>query len=171
MFTLRYGRKLKDIDALISEFQDEYQIRYVQEEHLDALTAFFQAQPEEDFKYFHPHPFDRKSLAQLQKNKAFLSFVVLKDEQITGYFFLRCYFIGKSFRGYIVDYRWRNKGISKLTAKVMTKLACHLGIPSFGTIAPENVPSMKSQNAVNDVKIIKVLESGDYFVEYCVKKD
>ena len=79
--------------------------------------------------------------------------------------------MGKCFRGYMVDYRWRNRGISKLTAKVMTDIATMLEIPSYGTIAPENMASMKSQGAVNDIKIIEQLANGDYYVEYCPKAD
>ena len=54
-----------------------------------------------------------------------------------------------------------------MTARVMTDVATLLGIPSYGTIAPENMASMKSQGAVNDVKIIEQLENGDFYVEYC----
>ena len=81
---------------------------------------------------------------------------------LVGYFFLRCYFIGKCFRGYIVDYKHQNLGISKYTAKVMTDIVRMLGIPSYGTIAPDNIASLKSQNA----KIIKQLKNGDYYVKY-----
>lgn len=152
---------------VIGRFQEGYNVCYLEEEHVDGLAKFFEEQPEEAFTFFRPHAFDKKTLTRLQQNKAFLSFVVEKDDNIVGYFFLRCFFMGKSFRGYIVDYRWRNRGISKLTAKVMTAVAQQLGIPSFGTIAPENMPSMKSQGAVNDIKIIEQLENGDYYVEYC----
>lgn len=171
LFSLRYGRKLKSLPEILGKYQNEYSIEYIEEKHLANLTRFFQEQPEEAFTFFRPHAFDKKSLRKLQKNKAFLSFVVQKEERVIGYFFLRCYFMGKCFRGYMVDYRWRNKGVSKLTAKVMTDVAELLGIPSYGTIAPENMASMKSQGAVNDIKIIEQLKNGDYYVEYCRKNE
>ncbi len=167
LFTLCYRNELKQLPILLERYQEEYRVEYIEEIHLVELASFFQEQPEEAFKFFKPHGFDKKSLRKLQRNKAFLSFIVQKDDNIVGYFFLRCYFIGKCFRGYMVDYRWRNRGISKLTAKVMTDVATILGIPSYGTIAPENMASMKSQGAVNDIKIIEQLENGDYYVEYC----
>lgn len=171
IFSIRYGRKLKLLPEILERYQDEYRIELIERKHLDDLTKFFQEQPGEAFEYFRPHAFDRKTLGKLQKSKAFLSFVVQKDDTIVGYFFLRCYFLGKCFRGYMVDYRWRNKGISKLTAKVMTDVATMLEIPSYGTIAPENMASMKSQGAVNDIKIIEQLANGDYYVEYCPKAE
>ena len=70
--------------------------------------------------------------------------------------------MGKCFRGYMVDYQHRNQGISKMTAKIMTDITKMIGIPSYGTIAPENISSMKSQNAT----ILKQLENGDYYVKY-----
>jgi hypothetical protein len=36
----------------------------------------------------------------------------------------------------------------------------------FGTISPNNEASMKSAQAVNDVKIIETLKNGDYYLEY-----
>ena len=171
LFYIRYGRKEKQLPEILERYQDEYRIELIERKHLDGLTRFFQEQPEEAFEFFRPHAFDRKTLGKLQKSKAFLSFVVQKEDTIVGYFFLRCYFMGKCFRGYMVDYRWRNKGISKLTAKVMTDVATMLEIPSYGTIAPENMASMKSQGAVNDIKIIEQLANGDYYVEYCPKAD
>ena len=167
LFTLRYGKKLKQLPEIVDGYQNDYQVEYIEERHLEKLSLFFEEQPQEAFKYFKPHAFDLKTLKKLQENKTFLSFVVTKESSIVGYFFLRCFFLGKCFRGYMVDYRWRNKGISKLTAKVMTDIAKLLNIPSFGTIAPENMASMKSQGAVNDIKIIEQLENGDYYVEYC----
>ncbi|MBR4239416.1 MAG: transcriptional regulator [Prevotella sp.] len=167
LFSIRYGSKLNCLHSILEHYQNEYQVDYIKERHLEKLASFFQEQPEEAFKFFKPHGFDEKTLRKLQRNKAFLSFIVQKDDNIVGYFFLRCYFMGKCFRGYMVDYRWRNRGISKMTARVMTDVATLLGIPSYGTIAPENMASMKSQGAVNDVKIIEQLENGDFYVEYC----
>ena len=44
----------------------------------------------------------------------------------------------------------------------MTDITKLLDIPSYGTISPDNMASMKSQNA----KIIKQLKNGDYYVSY-----
>ena len=57
-------------------------------------------------------------------------------QQIVGYFFLRPFVNGKCFRGRIADYCSRGKGIGKLMAK-----------------------------AVSDVRIIKTLDNGYYYIE------
>ena len=54
----------------------EYQIVEMSSIQATDLERFFAAQPEESFKFFKPHGFDAKSLRKLQKNKAFLAFIV-----------------------------------------------------------------------------------------------
>ena len=162
LFGVIYGRKLRGMEEVLSRYQGEYAVEYLEERDVEALVRFFQEQPDEAFTYFKPHGFDRKTMRKIQRSKSFLAFVVKEQGRIVGYFFLRCYFMGKCFRGYMVDYRHRNKGISKLTSRVMTDMAAMLGIPSYGTIAPENIASMKSQNAT----VLRQLENGDYYVVY-----
>ena len=36
----------------------------------------------------------------------------------------------------------------------------------FGTIAPDNIASMKSAQTANDIHIVETLPNGDYYVEY-----
>ena len=135
------------------------------------LAAFFAEQPEEAFKFFKPHAFDEKTLLKIIKNKAFLTFLVLDGEKIVGYFFLRCFVNRKSFRGRIVDYRWRNKGIAKLMGITMNKIIAVLNVRLFGSISPDNYASLQSTKAVNDIRVIKTLDNGYYYIEYLPKKE
>lgn len=162
VFALRYGRRMKGMDTVLAHHQGAFAVELLKAEDVPSLAQFFREQPEEAFTFFHPHGFDEKTLKRLQRSRSFLAFVVKEKGVIVGYFFLRCYFMGKCFRGYMVDYRQRNRGIAKLTSRVMTDVAAMLRIPSYGTIAPVNVASMKSQNAT----ILRQLENGDYYVEY-----
>ena len=162
LFGWLYGRKLRGMEEVLGRYQQEYAVEYLKEEDVVALVRFFEEQPEDAFTYFKPHGFDEKTMRKIQRSKSFLAFVVKEQGVIVAYFFMRCYFMGKCFRGYMVDYRQRNRGIAKLTSRVMTDVAAMLGIPSYGTIAPANVASMKSQNAT----ILRQLENGDYYVEY-----
>ena len=50
------------------------------------------------------------------------------------------------------------------------EIAGILNLKSFGTIAAENAAAMKSAEAVNEIKIIKTLDNGDYYVQYLPKK-
>lgn len=173
LFYLRYHKQLREIRTILTKYQDNFLVKELERTDVPALERFFKEQPEEAFEYFRPHAFDEKTLRRLAANRSYLAFVVYPKEGVTSpvisYFFVRCYFIGKGFRGYMVDYRYRNRGISKLSARVMTDVARTLGIPTFGTIAPKNIASMRSQGAVNDIRIIEQLDNGDYYVEYGIK--
>jgi hypothetical protein len=138
----------------------------LRERHLEDLARFFKEQPGSAFEFFKPHAFDAKTLDKLCSNKSFLAFVVKENNRIVGYFFLRCFFIGKCFRGKIVDYRHRNKGIAKMMGLIMHNIAQYLGIPAYSTISPDNVASLKSSGAVAEFEILKQLDNGDYYVKY-----
>lgn len=169
LFVLRYGRKMRKMGDVLKSYGQDFRIYPIREVDVSELFSFFQAQPQEDFTYFRPHGFDVKSLRKLQRNKAFLAYVVKDKGVIAGYFLLRSFFIGKCYRGYMVDHQHRGLGINKLMARIATDIASLLGLRTFGTIAPENLPSLNSSKSVNNVKIIKTLKNGDYYVEYCKK--
>lgn len=138
--------------------------------NVNLAVDFFAAQPKEAFRFFRPHGFDQASLLRLCRNKGFLAFLVLQDERVVGYFFLRSFFTGKCFRGYMTDYEHRRMGINRVMGLAATNIAMSLGLRMFGSISPENQASMLSAQAVNDVKILQTLENGDYLVEYLPKK-
>ncbi len=57
-------------------------------------------------------------------------------------------------------------GINKKMNLFVTDVAEVLGLRTFGSISPDNTASLQSAQAVNDVKIIKKMNNGDYLVEY-----
>ena len=168
-FALTHGSALRKIPGILEECSGQYTLRMAEVADAEALANFFAEQPEEAFEFFRPHGFDKKSLTKIIRNKAFLTFLVLDNEKIVGYFFLRCFVNGKSFRGRIVDYRWRNKGIAKLMGITMNKIITLLKVRLFGSISPDNYASLASTKAVNDIRIIKTLDNGYYYVEYLPK--
>lgn len=171
VFALTHRAALKKIPAILQECSGTYTLRVAGLADASALATFFAEQPEEAFKFFKPHAFDEKTLSKIIRNRAFLTFLVLDGEKIVGYFFLRCFVNGKSFRGKIVDFRYRGKGIAKLQGLTATKVASALEMRVFGTISPENYASLASSKAVNEVRIVETLENGYYYIEYLPKKD
>ena len=169
VFALAHGTALKKIPGILEECSGQYTLRLAAPADAAPLATFFAEQPEEAFKFFKPHAFDEKSLSKIIRNKAFLTFLVLDGEKIVGYFFLRCFVNGKSFRGKLVDYRYRGKGIAKLEGLAMTKISTATGIRMFGTISPDNYASLASSKAVNEVKIVETLDNGYYYIEYLPK--
>lgn len=171
VFALIHRSSLRQIPKILQECSGQYTLRMADVSDAEALANFFVEQPEEAFEFFRPHGFDKKALTKIIRNKAFLTFLVLENEKIVGYFFLRCFVNGKSFRGKIVDYRYRGKGIAKLEGLAMTKISTATGIRMFGTISPDNYASLASSKAVNEVKIVETLDNGYYYIEYLPKKD
>lgn len=183
LFGLRYGSKMKNVQNILSHFTkttDEagnalsYRIESLGKDNLPMLAKMFAEQPASAFDFFKPHGFDELSLSKLAKDKSFLAYIVVAEGTVqqkvcVGYFFQRSFFWGKSFRGYMTDFRWRRKGINKLMNQCATEISSFLGLHVYGTIAPENIASMKSAQAANDVKIIETLRNGDYLVEYLPK--
>ena len=170
VFALTHRAALKKVPEILRECSGTFTLRLAELADAAPLATFFAEQPEEAFKFFKPHEFDENTLSKIIRNKAFLTFLVLDGEKIVGYFFLRCFVNGKSFRGKIVDYRYRGKGIAKLQGLVATKVASALGVRVFGTISPENYASLASSKAVNETRILKTLDNGYYYIEYLPKE-
>lgn len=169
VFAMTHRAALKKVPEILQEFSDKFSLRLAEPADAAPLATFFAEQPEEAFKFFKPHAFDEKTLLKIIKNRAFLTFLVLDGEKIVGYFFMRCFVNGKSFRGKIVDYRYRGKGIAKFQGLAATKVATLLGVRVFGTISPENYASLASSKAVNETRILKTLDNGYYYIEYLPK--
>ena len=172
LFLVCYGRRLKHLGNCLENYQGVYLIKEATLEDVQSMVAFFTKQPKESYTYFHPHGFDEKSLRELIKKKSFLMFLVSNsDDEIVGYFFLRCFFNGKCFRGKMVDYRWRGKGIAVLLGEVSTDIASALKLRMFGTISRNNVSSLHSSQASNEIKILEELPDNYLYIEYLPKKE
>lgn len=184
LFRLRYGGKMKNVQNILSHFtkatEEEgnvlsYKIETLGKGNLSLLAKMFAGQPASAFNFFKPHGFDEQSLNKLTKDKSFLAYIVVAENETQqrvciGYFFQRSFFWGKSFRGYMTDYRWQRCGINKMMNLCATDISLLLGLRVFGTIAPDNIASMKSAQAANDIQIVETLPNGDYYVEYKPKK-
>ena len=170
-FSLMKGDAMKKIPSVLKQCSDKYEMRVADVADVDGLVKFFANQPEEAFTFFKPHEFDAKAVEKVVKNKAFMTFVVKVQDEIVGYFFLRCFVNGKAFRGKMVDKDHQGRGIAKLMGVAMTKVATTLGVRMFGSISPDNYASLASAKASNEVKIHKKLENGYYYIEFLPKDE
>lgn len=184
LFALRYGKRMKKIKGILKSFSlssnqtseetsksSLFNIEALTKENVSLLSRMFAEQPASAFDFFKPHGFDELSLKKLAKDKSFLAYIVVAEGTVqqkvcVGYFFQRSFFWGKSFRGYMTDYRWQRRGINKMMNLCATEISSLLGLRVFGTIAPDNIASMKSAQTANDIQIIETLPNGDYYVEY-----
>lgn len=171
VFFIQHHRGLERMLPLLEKYDDRFKVREVEQKDVEKLTVFFSEQPEEAYTFFKPHGFDTESLSKLVKRKSFLMFKVIDGEEIVGYFFLRCFANGNAFKGRMVDYRRRNQGIAKLMGNVINDVVLTLNLRLYTTISPDNYASLASTKAVNDIKIVKTLENGYYYIECTPKKD
>ena len=165
IFYLRYEKKLKYFS--VTSVPDGYEIVPIKSISTSDLVAFFVHQPEEAFKYFHPHEFDEKSIRRLQNNKAFLAYVLIDEvnDKIAGYCFNRCFFHGQGFRGRMVDIDYRGKGIGTAMNKILNEVGFGIGLRLFETVSKENVASYRSALSASNVKVVKEMENNELYLE------
>ena len=161
----------RHINDCLEKYQGVYQIQEATKTDVLSMVSFFKEQPEESFQYFQPHGFDEKSLKKLINRKSQIMILVKKENRIVGYMFMRCFFNGKCFRGKMVDYRWRGKGIAILLGELSTDIATLLRLRLFGTISKDNVSSMRSSQASNEIKVIEELPNDYLYIEYLPKQE
>lgn len=167
LFKLRYGGRLQRLPDVISAYPD---VSWVKKEDAGDLAAFFSDQPEEAFEYFKPHKFDEKTLARLAKNPSMLMYVVKDADEIVGYFFLRCFFMGKSYLGKMVDVNHQGKGIGQIMCCCAMDIASSLGVKMFESISKDNPASLLSTQKVLETRVIKELDNGYLYIQDLRKK-
>lgn len=167
LFKICYGKKLKREESILEGFPN---VKRVQDGDLDALVSFFASQPAEAYRYFRPHAFDQKTLRRLSHNPSFLMYVYKINEVITGYFFLRSFFIGKTYLGKMVDHQQQGRGIGQTLCLCAMDLASLLGLKMFETISKENLASLYSSQKVLEVKVLEEMENGYLLLEDVRKK-
>ena len=170
LFHIRYHKNLKDIPLILKKHSIGYNIETISKYNITELAIFFQQQPNDAYTFFKPHGFEEKELKKLVDDKSFLAYIVKKEQKIVGYFFMRCSFLGKAYRGYMTDYKHRRMGINKLMGMCATDICQTLNIPMYGSISPANEASLKSAAKINDIKIIETLSNGDYLIQYLPKE-
>lgn len=167
LFYILYGKSIKRvIYNVLKESSDEIQFKLLGKEDMHHLAIFFEKQPESAFIFFKPHPFDLKSLLKKKKDSSFIMIGAFDKNELVGYCFLRCFFNKQAFRGKIVDVEHQGRGIAKKMGIVMTEICKKMKFRIFATISKDNVKSIASSKAVNEMKIIKELPDNYLYVEY-----
>ena len=165
VFSLMYGKSLKRFT--FKSVPEGYDIAPIKDVLTNELVCFFKHQPEEAFTYFRPHGFDEKSIKRLQRNKAFLGYVLQDKEngQIAGYCFNRCFFHGQGFRGRMVDINYRGKGLGTAMNKILNEVGFGIGLRLFETVSKDNVASYRSALSASNVKVVKEMEGNELYLE------
>jgi len=165
IFNLRYGKRLRNFS--FTTIPDGYEIEPINKIPTSDLVAFFDNQPGDAFMYFRPHGFDAKSIRLLQRNKAFLGYVLLDNTKgtIAGYCFNRCFFHGQGFRGRMVDVDYRGKGLGTAMNKILNEVGFGIGLRLFESVSKDNVASYRSALSASNVKVVKELPHNELYLE------
>ena len=171
LFTMRYGRRIERVPGILKGYSKSYEIIEMSVMETIDIEKFLASQPEDSFKYFKPHGFDAKSLRKLQRNKAFLAYMVKDTDIPVGYFFLRSFFFGQAYLGKLVDHAHQGKGIGKMMCLCAMDIASTLGLRMFETISKDNLPSLHSTQNVLETRIVKEMPDNYLMIEDIRKKD
>lgn len=165
LFSLRYGKRVKGFT--FTTVPDGYEVVSMRDVATEEMVAFFERQPEEAFKFFHPHGFDKKSIKRLQRNKAFLAYVLLEKAsgKIAGYCFNRSFFHGKGFRGRMVDVNYRGKGLGTAMNKMLNEVGFEIGLRLFETVSKDNVASYRSAMSASKVRVVEEMPHNELYLE------
>lgn len=168
LFTIRYGRRLRSISGegvIIKGLPSKFKIVPIREIPTEQLVEFFARQPEEAYRLLQTHGLDVKSIKKLQRNKAFLAYVLLDGQRISGYCFNRSFFHGKGFRGRMVDIDYRGMGLGTMMNKILNEVGFGIGLRLFETVNKDNIASYRSAMSASNVRILEELEGKDLYLE------
>ncbi len=168
LFSWRYYAKLKTIEKrFLTSYSIESCMSIVPMSQVssDKLAQFFANQPKDTYTFFSPHAFDVKSIKRLQKNKAFLAYILLDNQDIVAYCFIRSFFHGKGFRGRMVGFNHRGKGLGTLMNKMMNDIGFGIRLRLFETVSKNNTASYHSALSASNVKVIEEMDDNELFLE------
>ena len=165
LFSMRYGKRFASFS--FREIPEGYKLVPLRDVPTEKMVAFFEHQPEETFTYFRPHAFDARNIQRLQKNRAFLAYVLMdpSNEKIAGYCFNRCFFHGQGFRGRMVDIDYRGKGLGTAMNKLLNEVGFGIGLHLFETVSKDNVASYRSALSASDVRVVKEMPNNELYLE------
>jgi len=126
-----------------------------------ALVNFFSLQSQASFTYFHPHLFDTHTINNLIRRHSMVMWVTYDNQRIIGYAFLRCFCMGKAYRGYMVDEQHRGQGIGRRLGLALNTTQQILNIHTYKSISPQNIASLALAKATCHILPQETAKNGD----------
>lgn len=165
LFDVRYGKRLRPFR--FTTVPEGYLSMPIRDIATDRLVMFFAHQPVEAYRFFKPHGFDAESIKKLQKNKAFLAYVLIDESngKIAGYCFNRAFFFGKGFRGRMVDIDYRGRGLGTVMNRMLNEVGFGIGLRLFETVSKDNVASYRSAVSASGFRVVKELPHNELYLE------
>ena len=133
---------------------------------LNHLHDLILRQGNERLRFFQPHGFDEENLRKAHANPAFLMFGVFREEELVGYFFLRCFWNRKCFVGRLIDEPFEGQGIGRVMNDIMYHIAWWSGFRCMTTISKHNTAIMRSHHRNPHARQIGELDNDYLLVEF-----
>lgn len=168
LFRLLYGSRFKkSIKSVIHEFRlSGFEFRLIESNDLPGLKKLIDNQAPVRLDYFKPHKFDPKSLKNVHANPAFFMMGVFEDEEIVGYFFLRCFWNRKCFVGRLINEPYEGQGIGRVMNNIMYNIAWKSNFHCLSTISRSNTLVMRSHANNKAINVLRELENDYLLVEF-----
>ena len=168
LFSLRYSRRIMQVEQTVLQkyaILTGMKLYPIKDVHIKRLIDFFYAQPEEAYTFFKPHDFDYNSLKKLQRNRSFLAYVLVENDHVVAYCFIRSFFFGKGFRGRMVGMDFRGKGLGTLMNKLMNEIGFSIGLRLYETVSKDNIASYRSALSASSVKVVEEMKNNELYLE------
>lgn len=168
LFLVLHKKKVEKTlqEVLGSPCLEDYIFRQLNFQDLVLLETFLKSQSTERLKYFRPHDFDYQSLLRVHNNPGFLMFGVFDNDEMAGYFFLRCFCTRKCFVGRLLDKKYEGKGIGKEMNRIMYNTGWKSGFRVLSTISSDNSLVMRSHAKNPAITVIRKLKNNYVLVEF-----
>ncbi|MCH5240178.1 MAG: hypothetical protein J1F38_08135 [Muribaculaceae bacterium] len=173
LFSLLYKNPKEITKRVIVDYENgDFKYSIVEKNDIPQLIAFRKRQKFEYLKYFDPHRFDKETLEALIENKAYslMKITEKSSDTIVGYFFIRCFLVGKAFHGLITDQEYVNRGLGTTMWQISMKICSQMGVRMFATVSKFNIPSLKSASNATQVRKVNKLDNDFLLIECYPKK-
>ena len=168
LFSFIYKKLDQTTSDILNNYSKEgFVFSKLQEADINDLMDFRKRQDNCYLIYFDPHPFNRKTIEKmlLLKSYSLMKINEKSSGRLVGYFFLRCFFIGKAFHGLITDNKFVNRGLGTSMWEISMKICDRMGLRMFATVSKHNAPSLKSASNATQIKIQEKLENDFLLIE------
>lgn len=169
LFALRYPRFGRTVSEVLEGVSvGEFDFSAVTADDIQSLSSFLTGDEAAGFDHFDPHAFDCATLTRLLGNRSFAMMKVVRrsDGAIAGYFFLRCFFIGRAFHGLAVGRSMRGCGIGTAMWALSMRICSSAGVRMFATVSKHNAASLASLHRAVEATVVEEL-ADDYLLVEC----
>lgn len=135
---------------------------------LPALHSFLTALPESHLRFFHPHGFDERSLRQVLKSRALLTYGMFREDALVAYAIIKLFANKKGFIGRLVAPDMAGMGVGRFLSRYLYWQGYRLGFKLRSTIHSDNLPSLRSHQAVRPFRIVAPLPNNYNLIEYSI---